>query len=65
MNLDRLGDDIFVVSLSRQNLEGLLDQLGDGAKDAQITRRTPSGLLIVHAQEDADHYVGRPSGSSS
>lgn len=51
-------NDITTVSLSRRNIEGLLEQLNDGARDAQITRRTDAGLLIVHAQEDGAHYNG-------
>lgn len=65
MDLTKLGKDIITVSLSRTNLTGLLNQLDDHAKDAQIIRRTDLGLLLVHAQEDEDHYVdGRVKGVS-
>ena len=48
--------DILTVTLSRRNLEGLLEQLDDGVRTPQLMRRTDAGLLIVIAEEDSAHY---------
>ena len=53
------------VSLSRQNLEGLLQQLDEGASQAQIMRAIDDGRLVVIAQEDDVHYGDRQPGRSA
>lgn len=61
------GAPLTAVTLSRSNLEGLLQQLDDvqGTREpAQIMRRTERGLIIVVAEEDAEHYGERAPGIS-
>lgn len=65
MDIVSTSKGLTAVSLSRQNLEGLLQQLNEGAAEAQIVRVTESGRLIVVAQEDDAYYRDRSPGSSS
>lgn len=59
-------DTTFAVSLSRKNLEGLLELLDDRNETPQIMRRLEDGrMLMVIAEENETHYEGRVSGASA
>ncbi len=64
MDIVSTAEGLTAVSLSRQNLEGLLQQLDEGANEAQIIRVTERGRLVVVAQEDDAHYGERVPGRS-
>lgn len=64
MDIVQTTTGLIAVSLSRQNLEGLLQQLDEGATEAQIIRLTERGRLVVVAQEDDVHYGDRTPGRS-
>jgi len=59
-----VGNRVYV-SLSRRNLRQL-DAMLDSADGCikSLTRKSESGMsLVVHVEEDADHYAGRDPGT--
>lgn len=56
-------DNAYIVTLSRRNLLGLLAKLDDPTSHRTLVKDEAGGLrLVVHAEEDAEHYQGRPEG---
>lgn len=56
-------DNKHIVTLSRRNLLGLLAKLDDPESKRTLIKQEVGGLtLILHAEEDDEHYSSRPEG---
>jgi hypothetical protein len=64
MKSNFVGIGIADITLSRRNLLTLLAKLDAHPADSALTisRYDGSNTIIVHAEEDADHYDGRKAG---
>lgn len=61
MRCNIIGNKV-IVALSRRNLEQLLERLDKNHRDKAIARNSHNLELLVHAEEDDEHYKsGRKS----
>lgn len=63
MNIVDNTDGFLYITLSRRNLETLMKMLDTGAGMSGLQRRIDANtLLVVQAEENADHYKERTPG---
>ncbi len=61
MKLEQQGS-VVMVTLSRRNLQTLLNKLDDSESERTLMKRDGGRLLVVTAEEDEPHYRNRPEG---
>jgi hypothetical protein len=64
MRIDNLNPNFAEITLSRRNLLSLLHKLDmpGSHRTLEKVERGKAAVLVVHAEDDAEHYGDRPAG---